>query len=160
YNIRYNHGIVPRFTPRPMHRGTLIAKCMHFLRLTSDTSQAQEQVLALQNKTLESAEVKPFVTEEIAAYARQEALEAWQIAKRAWRALNPSEWRTLKLPDGTPCIELEMRLQLDDDTVLQGTLDWIALHEPTGHVWLVDDKTRGNIQTEDFDDFQLQAPVY
>jgi hypothetical protein len=69
------------------------------------------------------------------------------------------EWETVRLPDGTPCIELEMLADYVTHDI-GGKLDWLVRHRGTGDVWLVDFKTRDNIQPPEFDARQVQGPLY
>jgi hypothetical protein len=95
---------------------------------------------------------------------RENMLDAIHIVQRTCEFLRLHEgedcpWETVRLPDGTPCIELEM-LSEEGEYDIGGKLDWLIRERETGYVWLVDFKTRDTIQSPEFDAKQVQGPLY
>lgn len=60
-----------------------------------------------------------------------------------WRSLNPniSIWYT---PNGTPAIELEVNMRLEDDTMVKGYIDRVFQDFDSGELLIVDLKTGKN----------------
>lgn len=57
------------------------------------------------------------------------------------RKLDLPSWEIVKLADGSPLIETDLRAPLIDDVELQAKVDVVMQHRVTGKVWLIDWKT-------------------
>lgn len=85
--------------------------------------------------------------------------QATEIARRALQHIKVWEWRTLEDRRGQPMVEYRFEVPLRGWS-FQGYVDWAAMHEPTGHKWLIDWKVRSAFQPDDNEEINLQHAVY
>lgn len=87
-------------------------------------------------------------------------LDAFDIVVRTVKSLALGrEWRTVSFK-GEPCVEREFSVDLDQGDKFGIRVDWVALHVPTGTVWVVDHKTRTSMQPTPDMDWSLQLAIY
>jgi len=182
YYYSYVEGIVPRIDAPQLRRGTLVDRGMCAgIEAERDGAGPVECQLAAADKIAElgkewlASEVVqsyaelagPHVLEEAAELAAESQL----IAVRALEFLGIGEgrWATLALPGidgGPPQFGCQARVVMDTGSAslttpnYHGHIDWVARDLETGHVWLVDFKTRKNIQGAESLDYDYQLPSY
>jgi hypothetical protein len=59
--------------------------------------------------------------------------------------LDLPSWEIVKLADGTPLIEADLRAPLMSDVELQAKVDVVMRHKASGKVWLIDWKSTSNV---------------
>ena len=90
----------------------------------------------------------------------QIAPQAIAIAHRTLQHIKVWEWRTLEDRHGRPMVEYHFEVPLRGWRSFQGYVDWVGVHEPTGHKWLIDWKVRGQFQPDENEEINLQHAVY
>lgn len=165
--------LVRRRPTRPLQLGTLIhvglaAALMLFTQhgANAPISAYRETVTGAIEGEHEEFErkIEAFIDDAWKEEARTRMQEAVIITMRAveWLRLPYDDclWETVCLPDGTPLIEHEMLHELLHEIDIGGALDWVARRKDTGYVYLLDFKTRDQMQQAEFDVRQVQAPIY
>lgn len=75
-------------------------------------------------------------------------------------------WRTVIDTAGMPYIEYSISYPVSDTLHFVGRIDWLAENVNSGHIYLIDWKTRKNLQSDEDDsdilheDFNMQLPLY
>ncbi len=171
YHLVEVEKLVPRYTPKPLRRGTLVHKGfedalnLNFLGeldLRTLVEHGKAGIIRYQAEWLNGDNVKPFIGPELYEAGEQLAVDACQIFARSFTKLEVHErrWETVVAKDGRPMIEFEMSMPFAGWAGLRGTADWVAKERGTGHIWLFDFKTRKTLQPEGYDRLQLQHPTY
>lgn len=86
--------------------------------------------------------------------------QAAEIVRRTLQHIKVWEWRTLEDRRGQPMVEYHFEVPLRGWRCFQGYVDWVGVHEPTGHKWLIDWKVRSQFQPDDNEEISLQHAVY
>lgn len=171
FHIHTLEGILPRFTPAPMRRGTLIHAGMEASLLSwwkgnrraENVLQAGEDALRVKH---EEWMTTPYVANHLTAEMRAEFEEQTNtsvlIFRRAFKSLQVLEgrWNILSVADGVPLVEFPLVVELPPFKEFHGTLDAALEEYDSGHRWLIDVKTRKAVQPEDYGEAQIQLPVY
>jgi RecB family exonuclease len=83
-----------------------------------------------------------------------------QVARDALAWLPVGDWEPVRGADGAPMAEARLELPLDGWKSWIGFADLVAVHKPSGGVYVVDYKTRGQFEQEDADRFNTQFLLY
>lgn len=176
YHMQWTRGLVPRVAAQPLRRGILIhaglesALHVHFLGIRDEDelmASTYAGVKAEYEEWADSETIKPLLEENSQLW--DEAIEtrdnSIMIAARAVRELGlaSDRWETLVL-DEMPLIEYNLEQTLASSGIrfekFEGRLDWVARDKETGHAWLMDFKTRKQMQPIEADETNLQFAIY
>jgi hypothetical protein len=72
--------------------------------------------------------------------------------------ITSGRWETITLC-GKPLVEYEMEIDMGNWN-FSGRLDWVARDAETGHIWLIDFKSRKQMQPVEADETNMQMGVY
>lgn len=81
------------------------------------------------------------------------------LVPRALDFLNLDEWETVMFK-GQPLVEATFIIPIRGWKGYKAIMDWVAIHKPTGAIWLHDHKFRRQLQPTESEEVNLQMPSY
>lgn len=174
YKFQLNElqGLLPRYTPAPLRRGTLVAIGMEAARrahfegetcLENLVGRGNVAMRLHHDEWLDQPHIKDHVTDDMREDFERQSMAAGLIFARGLEfiGLHEGRWETLADNNGLPYIEYEMSTELEGFALGHGgKLDWLVREVETGHVWIWDDKTHKRLMGEEYYDTQRQANTY
>lgn len=150
---------------RPVHRslrmtlGTLIHIGMAAALAGKDFNQViRSQIVTTDAMLAKDAPGDTFVVEPDVD-TQQLVEDAVAITARAFSYLfSVGEWETVVV-DGVPLIETKLVAPIGRNTFV-GVVDWVAREKHTNTIWVLDHKSRVNIQPDEMEDYSVQLAVY
>lgn len=180
FGLVHVQNLTRRYPTRPLQTGTLIHAGMEgFLlaqfanpKITRDKGRAAilDAVAIKQGDFLRQDYIAPFIDNEWKDEANKLCIEASEIAFRCAEWLGffgkDCEWETVAFQK-KPLVEFEMleteSMVIDGQRVeydIGGKLDWVARNRKLKKNFLIDFKSRDQMQQPEYDHPQTQSPVY
>lgn len=85
--------------------------------------------------------------------------QACVIVPRALEELCLEEWEFLTYK-GKPLVEVKFAFPLDRWKGFTAVIDAVAKHKPTNRVWVIDNKFRKTLQSDEIEEMDIQLPIY
>lgn len=176
----HHENLAKRYPTRPLAVGTLVHAGLEGFLLAQfkepkiSKSKARAVVLdAVANKQREFMNqdyIKDHIDNEWKEEANKNCSDSVEITLRcvAWLGFfsDDCDWETVS-HHGKPLVEFEMlstmKIKVGRKVIefdLGGRLDWVARKKSTGRTYLIDFKTRDQMQKPEYDHKQTQSPLY
>lgn len=163
WGLHYERKVSPRADNRAPHLGSAVHVGMAAALRAHAVGLAESQIylelnMAITAFTVEYLDSHTLFDEEVVA-AEEICDTAISIATRAIKWLNLDDWETV-VHDDIPLIDRQVVIPLKGWAGFQGYFDWVALHKPTGQIWLIDHKVRKQFQPVESEEVSLQMATY
>lgn len=85
--------------------------------------------------------------------------QASLIVPRALDELHLEEWELVEY-EGKPLVEAKFAFPINNWKGFTAVIDAVATHKPTSMTWVIDNKFRKSLQSDEVEEMDMQLPIY
>ncbi len=168
WKLRYIDKIAARMDARPPTLGDAIHRGMAAVMLEKDHALAidewgeeylRENIIPVggaEDVITAGARELNFQIEEL---IDEVTSTAKGIVERTSKVFGPNQWEPVEI-NGVPAVEINLQSPIRGWGGYQGFLDLVAREKETGLIWVIDYKTRQQLQSETIEEVNLQMASY